>query len=78
MPLVGLFLVSSGMLHLDWSFSIGNIIAIVTLLGIYGHASSKLAKVEGKLNIMFAWWCREVLPKTNDPKIAEEIQKFFR
>jgi hypothetical protein len=66
------------MLHFDWSISIGSVIAVGTLLGIYGHAAQKLSKVEGKLNMMFTWWCREVLPKTNDPQIAEEIRKFFK
>ncbi len=65
------------MVELD-KITIGNLLTIVTLLGIYAHASIKLSKLEGKLNIIFSWWCREVLPKTNDAISADEIRKFFR
>lgn len=63
---------------MEWKdFTIGNISVLITLLSIYGHAAWKLSKLEGKLNIMFAWFTREVLSK-EDKDLAKDVQRFFK
>jgi len=66
----------------QWELSIGNLLTVFTivisLFSIYGNLIKKFTSFEKKLNILFSWWSREISKSgTIDPKIGEDIQKFF-
>ncbi len=69
-------------MEFKWDINLGTILTIatvvVTLVGIYGHAAVKFKTIEQKLNVMFSWWCREILKDGNDSEVSKDIQKFFK
>lgn len=66
-------------MEFKWDISLGTVIAVITILSVYGHAATRFTLLERKMNILFNWWTREVFKGgTPNPETAADIQKFFK